>query len=149
MRRLTWTTLILMVGLFSTPEAAQAQYTNPNSRARVSPYLNLLRGGAAPGVNYYALVRPDIEYRASINQLAQQTQANQQAIATGLDAINASTAGAFITGTAVGFQTHGSFFQNIGSAGQLGFGIGGGQGGLAGGRQPAARGVTPQRGGRR
>jgi hypothetical protein len=34
----------------------------------VSPYLNLLNSGN-PGINYYLLVRPEIEFRARANQL--------------------------------------------------------------------------------
>jgi hypothetical protein len=50
---------------------------SPFGNGGISPYLNLLRGGN-PAVNYYGLVRPEIQARTSIQQL-QTEVARQQA----------------------------------------------------------------------
>jgi hypothetical protein len=76
----------------------------------VSPYLNLLRRDAPVALNYYNLVRPEIEFRNSIQQLQTQTTTDQQAIA---DLTAATTLPA--TGHAVGFQTHLRYFQTLGA----------------------------------
>lgn len=57
--------------------AASAQGMYPPARPAVSPYLNLLRAGTPPGLNYYNLVRPQIEFTSSINMLNQQVGANR------------------------------------------------------------------------
>jgi hypothetical protein len=44
-----------------------------NRPPAVSPYLNLARGGL-PGINYYGLVRPEVEFRQSILGLRQDLQ---------------------------------------------------------------------------
>jgi hypothetical protein len=80
-------------------------YAQPS---RVSPYLNLLRAGTAPGVNYYGLVRPEFEFRRNIGQLQTQSLTQQQAI-TGLQ----TAPGAVTTGHQVGFQNHLGYFQNL------------------------------------
>jgi hypothetical protein len=54
-------------------------------RPTFSPYLNLLRGsgvagGAGPALNYYGLVRPQIQFNQQSNALQQQVTQNQQAI---------------------------------------------------------------------
>src|SRR5437588_5488695 len=80
------------------PQVAHAQYGNQYggpirtvpqylSPPVVSPYLSLVQRGQSPAINYYNIVRPDIEFRNSIQGLQQQvnTQAAQeQATAGGL-----------------------------------------------------------------
>jgi hypothetical protein len=46
----------------------------------VSPYLSLVQRGQSPAINYYNIVRPDIEFRQGIQSLQNQvnTQAAQQ-----------------------------------------------------------------------
>jgi hypothetical protein len=107
-------TLAAILGfcLLSTPEA-RAQYPNPyqTTQPRVSPYLNLLRGGQNAGLNYVNLVRPEIEFRNSIQNLQTQTLGNQQAI-TGLETSSVPT-----TGHAFGFQNHMAYFNNLSTGG--------------------------------
>src|SRR5690349_7604497 len=103
----------LLVGsllFFAGVGAAQAQY--PNSRPTVTPWLNLYRGGNPVALNYYNLVRPELDFLASIQQLSQQVGANKQAL-TDLT----TPSGAPVTGHAAGFMTHGSYFQTQGAAG--------------------------------
>jgi hypothetical protein len=105
----------LFAACLFAPGKADAQY-RPNP-PRVSPYLNLLRGGATPGLNYVNLVQPDIQTRNSIQQLQTQTVGNQQEIA-GLEA------GVLpVTGHAFGFQNHLAYFNNLSSAGAANFGV--------------------------
>lgn len=67
----------------ATTAHAQPQigsYTPPivNPRPLISPYLNLnLRPGAASAVNYYGIVRPQMENHQAIQQLQQQFQFTQ------------------------------------------------------------------------
>src|SRR4051812_48745170 len=98
--------------------AARGAYAQPPSYAqpRTSPYLNLLRAGSSPGVNYYGLVRPEVDFRRSIQQLQTQTQANQQTL-TGLQ----TATGALTTGHPVGFMTHTAYFQTVSAAGGAAF----------------------------
>ncbi len=88
---------LLAAALFSAglPALARAQYpysqypynnrpgVNPNTRPAVSPFLNLVRPGTNPAVNYYDLVRPQVEFRSGLLQLQQQT--NQIATYSGLE----------------------------------------------------------------
>src|SRR3954462_1726760 len=105
---------LIAVGFLASQAAAQAPITQP----RVSPYLNLLRGGATPGSNYYNLVRPENEFRNSIQQVQGRTQANQQAI----ENLQEGAGGLPATGKVVGFMNHSLYFNN---APVGGFGAGG------------------------
>jgi hypothetical protein len=80
----------------------------PISRPPVSPYLNLLRSGNSPGVNYYGLVRPQLEFRQSIQNLQQQSINTQSEIsglidttfpATGHRTTFLNTGGYFLSGS--------------------------------------------------
>src|SRR5262245_36045016 len=94
--------LLSIVALGCLGGVASAQFSVPPPRT--NPYLNLLRGGANPGFNYFSLVRPEIDFRNGISQLRQQSLANTQAI-SGLQ--GAAAGGAFQTGRGAGFMTHG------------------------------------------
>ena len=147
--------VLTLAGLLVVSQSASAQYpyNNPYNRPYVSPYINLLRGGTTAGINYYGIVRPEVDFRTGINQLQQQTQLNQQLI-TGLAS---TTLGPPTTGHPVGFQNHLTYFQNLGGGAQgTGFGVGLGPGarpGGAGAQGQAGRGAppasrAPSRGGR-
>jgi hypothetical protein len=66
-----------------TPYQGQSPYqgtfgrppTNPYVQPAVSPYLNLVRPGSPPGLNYYDLVRPQVETQNSLHDLREQVQA--------------------------------------------------------------------------
>ncbi len=126
------TAFLALTCLLSLETAVRAQYPyggNPYSRPAVSPYLNLLRGGSSPALNYSTLVRPDIEYRNSINQLSGQSLANQQAIA-GLSQSN-NPSGPLTTGAIAGFGTHLTYFGSL-SGGPSAYNYGGSGGGFGG-----------------
>lgn len=82
--------------------------TNPANRPAVSPYINLIRGGSTAGVNYYGLVRPEVDFRNAIQQNQQQIAANQQSIS---DIVVGPTA----TGHPARYMTHWGYFLNSGS----------------------------------
>jgi hypothetical protein len=63
-----------------TSGMASAQPPLPYQTPTVSPYLNLLRTGTPTSLNYYNLVRPQIDFNSSITQLSQQTALNRQGI---------------------------------------------------------------------
>src|SRR5204862_765518 len=63
---------------------AQSPPPMPYQRPTVSPYLNLARAGT-PALNYYNLVRPQVEFQNSIQRLQQDVATSQQTVA-GIDA---------------------------------------------------------------
>jgi len=93
----------------------------------VSPYLNLLRPGTSPAINYYGLVRPEMNFLNSVQALQAQLGYVQQA--AGLQAGEIGT-----TGHPAFFLNHGTYFLNAN-----------GQPSIAGGPQAPAR--TPLGGG--
>jgi hypothetical protein len=118
------------LGLFASTADAQPRVSPPN-RPAVSPYLNLLRPGNSPGVNYYGLVRPQMEFRNNIQNLQQQVAENQSSI-MGLNNAVLPT-----TGHATSFLNTGGYFPG-------GVGAGGARAG-AGGQRPAAPPPTGRR----
>lgn len=91
-------------------------------RPALSPYLNLLRSGGSPTLNYYGLVRPEFNGRQAIQAVQSAEAANQRTIG---DLLNGG--GLPVTGIASQFQNHRSYFLNQGSGGAGGFGVGGGR----------------------
>ena len=99
------------------PGQAPAYGVNPGRKPVVSPYINLLRSGTDPGINYYGIVRPEIAFRNSIQQVQEQQQqlvdANQQqTLATYMTLPT--------TGHVSGFQTQTKYFQTKGGQAPLG-----------------------------
>lgn len=108
--------VLALLAVFAA-EPAHAQqpggYISPVSRPAVSPYINLLRSGASPAINYYGIVRPEIAFRSSINNL----QGQEGTLATQQQELAAYTA-LPPTGHVSGFQTQGKYFMSNG--GQVG-----------------------------
>lgn len=82
-----------------------------------SPYLNILRGGSSPAINYYGIVRPDITFGNSLYQLGVQQnmlqgQQNQQNALTAYTTLPPT--GAF----RAGFMTQSRYFMSNGGGGQ-------------------------------
>ena len=111
---ISYKTLVPALGLAffvsGAPLLAQAPgiVGNPGNRPAVSPYINLLRAGSSAGVNYYGLVKPEIEFRTGI-------QRNQQQIAAGQQSLTEFSAGLSTTGHPTRYMTHWSYFMNNGS----------------------------------
>ncbi len=65
--------VLILLGVLGSRAQAQTLYGNIN-QPPVSPYINILRGGAPAGVNYYNIVQPQLQFYSAINQLQQQQQ---------------------------------------------------------------------------
>jgi hypothetical protein len=105
---------IVVMGMLGT-QSAQAQVQqyglNPANRPAVSPYINLIRSGSSPAINYYGIVRPEIAYANSLYQL----QGQQGALATQLQQEQAAAATALpATGHKSGFMTQSRYFMSTG-----------------------------------
>jgi hypothetical protein len=108
---------LLTLALSSATERAVAQPL-PTTPPPVSPYLNLLRRGASPALNYYDIVRPQVEFRNFSQQVQQQVTNNQQSIANLEN--NPNT---LVTGHAAGFMTSSRYFMTRGAQGSSNRGI--------------------------
>jgi hypothetical protein len=121
MKRLLGFALAVAAGFAGVgPSLAQAQFPaqqiNPqlgmpppglNPGAAVSPYLNLLRRETIPGINYYGIVRPQVEFGNSILQLQEQGLLTRQEVNSEAERF------APTTGHPVQFQNAGRYFQTL------------------------------------
>lgn len=110
MTRTTVVLAVVLVVLAARPASAQIgvynQPAQPFAQPPVSPYLNLLRGGP-PAVNYYGLVRPQIETNRFIQQqqlLTAQEQVNPTAVVV-----------TTVTGHPTSFMSYRRYFLTQGS----------------------------------
>jgi hypothetical protein len=109
--------MLLTAGLLAGGQSAKLQAQTPFGQQQFgrvnqpvySPYLNLLRGGSSPVNNYYGLVRPQIDFSQSIQNLQGQIASNQQAISS-------ATGGQFplFTGHPVYFLNTSHYLQYFG-----------------------------------
>ena len=99
-----------VLALAAVPALAQPR-VGPTSRPAVSPYLNLVRPGSPPGLNYYDLVKPQLEFRRDILDLRQQVTSNQ----TVLTDLTAGGTGSIIptTGHTTRFMDTGGFYPGL------------------------------------
>ncbi|MBL8799704.1 MAG: hypothetical protein JNM56_37830 [Planctomycetia bacterium] len=105
--------LLTIVAWCEAGQSASAQSpVNPITRPTFSPYLNLLRRDNNPAINYYGLVRPEIEFRNSMNQVQQQLNSVQST-----QIQNEAALGALATGHRTQFQSYGHYFPAKGGAG--------------------------------
>jgi hypothetical protein len=119
------------------PGTYPGSYGNPT----LSPYLNLLRTGGAPAINYYGLVRPQQAYYNAFTTLEQQVAASRVAAAA------AENQAAPATGHPITFLNYQKFFLNTGAvspfqnvqATSRALASGAVQGGQAAGATPGAR----------
>lgn len=84
----------------------------PETRPPFSPYLNLARPGASSAVNYYGLVRPQLQFRQAVQNLQSDVTANQQAIG----GLHSGAGGMPGTGHPTVFLNYGNYFLNSGPA---------------------------------
>ena len=120
MKRLT---LAALVALALSPGVLHAQLgpyappttNNPYQRPTMSPYLNMLRPGANPAINYYGLVRPQMQ----TNRTLQTFQQELTPVASGLFSTAQQQVGVQIpvptTGHQVQFYNYGTYFQGVNS----------------------------------
>jgi hypothetical protein len=143
--------------VFGTAGPGFAQVPTPggfrptyNLQPAFSPYLNLLRSGTNPAINYYGLVRPQNAFYSSIRQLQTETGTNAQGIANlqqGQGLVNPFLAP---TGHVGQFMNYSRYFMTptgvIPSGGGY-YAGGGGAGGYAGGATGAGGSLGIGRGG--
>jgi hypothetical protein len=125
------TLAVLLTGLAAPARAQGIPFGGPTYNPPVNPILNLNRLGSPPGINYFNLVQPQIQFGSSINQLQLQTgQLQSDITAVGTGAVLA-------TGHPVAFGNLSHYYAFRGLAGVSGGAVGGfgfgGQGGLSGG----------------
>lgn len=83
------------------------------NRPAFSPYLNLLRPGVNPAINYFGLVRPQQEFRSGINNV----QSELQGVGTAVNRLSYLDNSVRETGHAAGFMTQGSNFMTLQAGG--------------------------------
>jgi hypothetical protein len=98
---------------FLATDSAKAQALRPFGTPPVSPYINLVRPGINPAVNYYGSVRPQLQYNTAINSLEQQVQASRVAITA------AESQGVPTTGHPIAFLNYRRYFLNTGATGNF------------------------------
>jgi hypothetical protein len=99
---------VSLLGLLAT-SPARAQALRPIGSPGISPYLNLIRPGGSPAINYYGLVRPQLAYNTAINSLEQQVALSRVAM-TAQESLAVPT-----TGHAVSFLNTRGYFLNLGA----------------------------------
>lgn len=118
-----WAVVFVVVGAGAGAAAAQPPLPAGHSpqRPTFSPYLNLLRAGNSPTLNYYGMVRPELQFQQSIANLQGSVTANQQAI----NGLQNDPTGTVMTGHPTQFMNTGGYFLNTlgGSAGVTGRGM--------------------------
>jgi hypothetical protein len=83
--------------------------TNPFGRPVVSPYVNLARPGNL-GINYFGLVRPQLQATTAINQLQTQYAVLDQQLVT--DPALGAYGTPLVSGHPSAFLNHYGYFQN-------------------------------------
>jgi hypothetical protein len=86
----------------------------------ISPYINIIRGGSSPAVNWFNIVQPQLEFNSAIGQLQSQQNALGQAITS---ATTATT-----TGHPVSFGNYSHYYSRGIGTSSSGIGGGGGMG---------------------
>jgi hypothetical protein len=152
--RLRFAGIVGLIALIAP--AVQAQPVPPSipQRPAFSPYLNLLRGGN-PGLNYYGLVRPQLQLNEQYGQLQSRLnqfarEADQQDDPFFGAGSNANRYNPYLplTGYVARFDDLGGYFNRLGGGGSSTFGSSGGssilsaRGGMSG-IQPSFAGRSP------
>jgi hypothetical protein len=122
---------------------AAAQSVLPYQTPPVSPYLSLFRQGTPPAVSYFNIVRPQIDFNSSINNLQQQVGFNRQAIGDLQQGGMRTNSPLPPTGFVPSFQNYRGYFLTYSGGGLAAGGLGGGQipNRATGGGNPRAMGV--------
>lgn len=121
-------TLSLAAGDLSAqpPVPGGGQFSRPPA---FSPYLNLLRSGGSPALNYFGLVRPEMQFRQAIQTLNADVSQNRQLIGN----MDPTGSGLPFTGHPTQFMNLGGYFMNSGSNAASGSRYGSGPANRSGG----------------
>ncbi len=112
---------------------SQPMLNNPYQRPTFSPYLNLVRPGSNPALNYYGLVRPQLQTARTMQVFQQELQSVAGAMAPTTDP-TMPTNGLPTTGHKTTFYNYGTYFPGAGGQNALGGGIRPTFGGMSAGR---------------
>ncbi len=113
-----WTALVLIAAGGSSPALAQTIGGQNPAGPAVSPYLNLARPGTLPGINYYGLVQPQMQFQSSISNLQQNQMGLVQSVTTG----GSVGSGPVTTGHPVMFGNYSHYYRPPATAGGAGLG---------------------------
>lgn len=142
MRNVLWLAVVSL-GVCTGSVQAQGLPGAAGANPAVSPYLNLLRRDSPEYLNYFGLVRPQLDFSGAIQQLQSGQAATnaQQAMFQNLLTLPA-------TGHASSFNSHLRYFNTNsgGGLGGMGFG-GGGLPGMGGAGLPGGGGLPGMGGG--
>lgn len=125
--------MLLLTGKTAIAQVGADRINRPIDTPTFSPYINMFREGGGVGLNYFGLVRPQIDFAQQNQQLGMNVQALQMQGHQGqmmMPAYGYSQLGA--TGHAVVFNSFGQGRFGGGYNGMAG-GMGGMGGGMAGG----------------
>jgi hypothetical protein len=98
--------LAMTLVLAGSSWAQFSPYQTPVRRPSFSPYLNLVRPGG-PTLNYFGLVRPELEFRRDIGGLQMQTNTINEAV----NNPNTAEQGIRPTGNSASFLNYSHFFN--------------------------------------
>jgi|GEM_PF-1872543 len=109
-----WMIAGFFAALLAAPVTAQPQPPVVARPPSFSPYLNLLRGGINPAINYYGLVRPQQFFQQQTLSLQQQVLQNNLALQSlGTVTLAAQQPLLPLTGHPVVFNSHPGYFNNL------------------------------------
>jgi len=104
----TFAVLGLATAAQAQPKVGSAGVPPTTSRPTVSPYLNLNRGGAGAAIDYFGIVRPQLETQKAISALQQQ-QGMQPGLPAGM-MDDGLTTGQILTPGIGGFFNYSHYF---------------------------------------
>ena len=116
---ITGGSLIVMSGSAKAQTSPFNPYGGTSSnitRPPYSPYLNLLRNGNSAAVNYYGLVRPEIDYRNNLNQINRDVTGLRRDVGNLRQDVQDGSSTVPGTGHGVSFLNTRGYFFNLGSA---------------------------------
>jgi hypothetical protein len=105
--------LALLLGYAADEGRAQgrsAPRSITSSQPTVSPFINLGRGAGVfnPAIDYFGIVRPELNFQTTQQALGQQTAVLQQQV----QQLEGLPPGSVVTGVRAQFQNYGRYFQN-------------------------------------
>lgn len=120
-------TLLVVVAVPSSARAQAGrrpirQYRNSsmNNEPVISPYMNLLRGGADPGFNYYTLVQPQLQQQRYNQLQGQQIQRLGREVAAEKASPYGPVTKLRSTGTSATRMNYSHYYPGLGGAGGRG-----------------------------
>src|SRR5262249_9331718 len=107
MRNVTWAVFVCVAAAMSCECAVAQPGALPYTQPTVSPYINLGRRGAS-AVDYFGIVRPQLEFRNALRNLHHQSASSPLNVAHTYD----PQAGFRTTGHVAVFMNRGGYFMN-------------------------------------